>query len=393
MEIEFDKEIDAILRSAAKGSNSVNLTSEHLDADEISLFAENVLPANARVKALEHLADCNRCRKILVEISAFVADETPSEIARIVEIKTEIPWYKTLFAFPNLAYSLGGLFVLFAGIIGFVAFQSKSSINSDVAVAEKSTYSKGASSDGNEATKEVLTQNSNSAVSASNATTAVANTPANTASQLNLPKDTTPNSAVAANVAPNLPQTSPTAPVLNQPNIAPKNQPIERSRAKEETVGEPKTEALPVPKPAENKPAVAAIVNDGIADKSGESNKTDSEQKLKSLSTNDSAIKTETDEDEVTRSAPMKPTTTIKLPQNARKIAKDNQSESKQVSGKKFRKIGGTWFDSAYGSQPQTNVSRGSADYKKLDSGLQNIGNSLDGTVIVVWKSKAYKIQ
>ncbi len=391
MEIEFDKEIDAILRSAAKGSQSVELSSEHLDADEISLFAENVLPANARVKALEHLADCNRCRKILVEISAFVTDETPSEIVHIIETKTEIPWYKKLFAFPNLAYSLGALCVLFVGIIGFTVFQSKNSLNDMASVSEKPQNSKGASSDGQEATKEVLTQNSNSAVSASNATNAVANTVANTANQPSLPKDVTPNSAIAANTTQVLPQTSPTAPVLNQTNIAPKSQPLERLRAKEETFATPTAEALPTQKPVENITAGASTGNDGIADKSVAENKSDDERKLKSAS--DSAVKTEIDEDVTRSSAPVKPSVPLRLPEAKRRVAKDNQSESKQVSGKTFRKIGGTWFDSAYGSQPQTNVSRSSADYKKLDSGLQNIGNSLGGTVIVVWNGKAYKIQ
>jgi hypothetical protein len=391
MEIEFDKEIDAILRSAAKGSNSVNLASEHLDADEISSFAENVLPANARVHAMEHLADCNRCRKILVEISAFVEAETPIEIARVIETKSEIPWYKKLFAFPNLAYSLGALCVLFVGIIGFVAFQSKNSSGDMASVSEKPQNSKGASSDGQEVIKEV--QNSNSAASASNATTAVANTAANTVSQPNLSKDVTPNSAVAANKTQVLPQTSPTAPAVIQPNAPPKNQPIERSKSKEETLAMPSTEALPTPKPVDNKAPGVSLNNGGIADKSVDNNRTDSEQKPKSASTNDFPVNAEIDEDR-TRSAPSKPSpSVVKTPESAKKIARDNKSESKQVAGKTFRKIGGTWFDSAYGKQPQTTVKRNSDDYKKLGDGLQNIGNSLGGNVVVLWKGKAYKIQ
>jgi hypothetical protein len=388
MEIEFDKEIDAILRSAAEGSQSAELTSEHLDADEISSFAENVLPANARLHAMGHLADCNRCRKILVEISAFVEDETPSEIVHVAEIKTEIPWYKKLFIFPNLAYSLGALCVVFVGVIGFSVFQSKNTLNDVAKLEEKQTNAKGASSEGQEGFKEV--PDSSSAASASNAATAAANTVANSVRQPNLSKDEMPNSAVAANTTQVSPQPSPSAPVLNQPIIAPKNQPIERSKSKEETFATPSAE--PMPKPADNKAPSASVSNDGIADKSATQGKAESEQKLKSDTANESIIKPETDND-VTRSAPMKPSPALKTVPNARKTAIDTKPESKQVGGKTFRKIGGTWFDSAYGSQPQTTVSRGSADYKKLDSGLQNISDSLSGTVIVVWKSKAYKIQ
>jgi hypothetical protein len=399
MEIEFDKEIDAILRSAAKGSSSAILTSQHLDADEISSFAENVLPANARMRAMEHLADCNRCRKILVEISAFAEDETPSEIVHVAEIKTEIPWYKKLFVFPNLAYSMGALCLVFAGIIGFSVFQSRNSLDSIASVAEKPQNAKGASSDGLEGFREV--PNSNSAANISNESALVANTVANSnagvASQSNIQKDEMQNSAVAANKATVLPQTSPTAPSVIQPN-APKNQPIERSKSADENAGPSATPAMPVttavppPKPAENKAAGAAISTDGVDSKLAESRKEDND-KQKSKSLNDSAPAVEKDE-EITRSAaPSKPSTALKSRENAKKIAKDTKSESIQVSGKTFRKIGGTWFDSAYGSQPQTNVTRGSADYKKLDSGLQNIGNSLGGNVVVVWNGKAYKIQ
>jgi hypothetical protein len=394
MEIEFDKEIDAILRSAAKGSSSVNLASEHLDADEISSFAENVLPANARVRAMEHLADCNRCRKILVEISAFVEDETSGEIVHVVETKNEIPWYKKLFIFPNLAYSLGALCVVFAGIIGFAVFQSKNSLTEVASVAEKPQNSKGASSDGQGAFKEI--PNSNSAATVSNTATTASNTVSNTASEPNLARDSSRNSAVAANTAPILPQPKTTAPVFSQPNIASKNQPIDAPKAIGETSATPSPEAFPSRRPVENKPNTAAgasISKDGIADKAVEDRKSDSDAKLKSETANDVAATKELEEDERTRSAPAKPSVTLKSAERAKKIAKDDKSESRQVSGKTFRKIGGTWFDSAYGSQPQINILRGSADYKKLDSGLQNIGNSLGGTVIVVWKSKAYKIQ
>ena len=73
MEVEFDKEIDSLLRQAAREgefaftnpqSQIANPQSVHLDADEISAFAENALPQKARVNAMEHLAECMRCRKI-----------------------------------------------------------------------------------------------------------------------------------------------------------------------------------------------------------------------------------------------------------------------------------------------------------------------------------------
>ncbi len=386
MEIEFDKEIDAILRSAVKDSQSVELSSAHLDADEISSFAENVLPAKARVRATEHLADCLRCRKILVEISAFTEAEIPSEIIHATELKTEIPWYKKLFAFPNLAYSMGAVCLVFAGIIGFTVFQSRNTLDQVASVAEKSSNAKGASSDGIEQMKEVPISNS----------TVASNTNANIAATDNAAVKPAMNSTAATNSTPSLPQLSPTVPAVIQPNGTPKSSSVDKAKTSSETFATPNSEALPpMPKPAENKQNTApasAIINSEKSVSAEEPRKTESEAKSKSDSAS-AEIKDE--EDSVTRSAPrkMSPAPAPGMAKPSKKVAEDNSAENRQLSGKKFRKIGGTWFDSAYDSQPQTTVSRGSTDFKKLDGGLQNIGNSLDGTVIVVWKNKAYKIQ
>ncbi len=64
-----------------------------------------------------------------------------------------------------------------------------------------------------------------------------------------------------------------------------------------------------------------------------------------------------------------------------------------RVGRKSFNNRDGVWYDSAYHGQATTNVRRSTPEYNKLDSGLRNIANTLGGTVVVVWKSKAYRIQ
>ncbi|MDX6711610.1 MAG: hypothetical protein QOH96_2626, partial [Blastocatellia bacterium] len=56
--------------SPVNAGGSENPSSEHLDADALIAFAENALPVKARSRYLEHLADCNRCRSILIGLSA-----------------------------------------------------------------------------------------------------------------------------------------------------------------------------------------------------------------------------------------------------------------------------------------------------------------------------------
>ena len=70
----------------------------------------------------------------------------------------------------------------------------------------------------------------------------------------------------------------------------------------------------------------------------------------------------------------------------ARSVAK------RTVSGKTFEQRDAVWYDSAYKGQVTTNVRRGTESYRKLDSGLRSITDKLSGTVVLVWKEKAYRI-
>ena len=67
MELDFDKEIDALLRKARddRGVLVGDSPKQHLDADELAAFAENVLPEKTKQFYMVHIADCDRCRKIL----------------------------------------------------------------------------------------------------------------------------------------------------------------------------------------------------------------------------------------------------------------------------------------------------------------------------------------
>ena len=66
---------------------------------------------------------------------------------------------------------------------------------------------------------------------------------------------------------------------------------------------------------------------------------------------------------------------------------------TRNAGGKSFNNRGGVWYDTAYHGQSTTNIRRGSDEYRKLDGSLRNIATTLGGTVVVVWKSMAYRIQ
>jgi hypothetical protein len=65
----------------------------------------------------------------------------------------------------------------------------------------------------------------------------------------------------------------------------------------------------------------------------------------------------------------------------------------KSAGGKKFQNRDGAWYDTSYHGQATKNVSRGTDEFNKLDSGLRSIANSIGGVVVVVWKGTAYRIR
>jgi len=70
---ETNNEIDLLLRRMARGNGAardgVQHDDRHLDADELSSYAQNALPAAARARYTEHLAECATCRKLITELS------------------------------------------------------------------------------------------------------------------------------------------------------------------------------------------------------------------------------------------------------------------------------------------------------------------------------------
>src|SRR6478672_3631883 len=127
MELEFDKEIDALLRKANRDSPAAAGVSAHLDADEIAAFAENALPDRSRQFYVAHLADCDACRKTL---SGFIAmnPEAAADAASVSArpaIAAKLPWYKKLFATPNLAFTMSALVVMLSGVIGLLVYENQ----------------------------------------------------------------------------------------------------------------------------------------------------------------------------------------------------------------------------------------------------------------------------
>jgi hypothetical protein len=356
MEKDFDKEIDAILRGAAKGSNLAETTKNHLDADEISLFAEGLLPMNARSSAIAHFADCNNCRSVLLDVVSFHEDTANSPGVNLVGTKTGFAEYlRKLFSFSKLGFAMGALSLVFVGIIGFVAIQNNKQSSEQAKLETKSITASPVN-----ANKPALAQ-SIEPVTATNSASNAAASVANTAPKAPIDSDTINRSPISADAKPRGPNAK------SESDLPIAKQPLDKNKAIEEIEQE---KALITKEPAKTESLNAAPnpVAESKVDDSANADK------------------------EVTRSAPEKPKKSA-APATTAGASDSNVQRARSVAGKSFAKSDGTWIDSAYKGGATRTVNRGTKEFDELDSGLKSIANSLAEPVVVVWKAKNYRIQ
>lgn len=385
MELEFDKEIDAILRKARPDRGVLvgdepsekPKPKEHLDADVIAAFAENALPEKARLLYIEHFADCDRCRKQLssamrLNAEADVHDKIAAPVVSTPATEL-IPWYQRIFRTPNLAVGMGALVLIFGGLLGFLVLQRSGESNaiiSQVAKPEEkrdSAYSLSQNSDAIPTPSEVP-------MMAANAANVSANSASNTMTSRGDAENEKPASVMSNPAAE-------AAPPGAENNFILDGQEVGGMQAAKKSAAAP--------------PATTDSVASGAAVSERDEKKANPEA-LKEQPKDADLAKRKMDDRSVGRDAPPPPPKLagpMRSQQNQSNQSNVGQmSVTRTVSGKTFANRDGAWYDSAYANQSTVNIRRGTNEYKKLDSGLRNIADTLGGTVVVVWKAKAYRI-
>jgi len=389
MEFEFDKEMDAILRKARSGEVAT-FPGAHMDADEITAFAENAVPAAARQGFAAHLADCMRCRKILsntILLNSEAATETASSVVSVPVTEQKVPWYRRLFVFPQLAYAMGAMVLLFSGFFGYLILKNLPGAN-EVSFSTNKSAPSADQSRPQAAPTGLSSSNANAANSAPPfdplaPANKAANAPVTTSATPSFPNsDTAPttlpvpidkgrNEELDRPASEDQPQATPNAEVMT------KSADSDTKLAKDETADKNPAK-MPAPTEA-NKPSTAGAVR--------QEKQQNAERKRDD---NLDTIDGRSGDDEI-RPQP-KAKTNRAEPDNKKKEAY-RAGETRSVGGKTFNNVGGIWFDSDYTSQKQKNFKRGTSDYLRLDSGLRSIADQLGGTVVILWGGKAYRIQ
>jgi hypothetical protein len=401
MDTDFDKQIDTILRDLAKGNSLAESPPvSHLDSDELSAFAENALPQKARLRAMEHLADCQKCRKFLSTF-ALLSEEVESVTVQ-EEIKTiaaipEIPWYRQLFAFPAISYAMGAMALLLVGMVGFLVLQSSQDKANSVAMSEPTVEKvKGpssVSSDGEAPVSE--TYSSNSANAASNIAMPTVNAASSTANSVSNSMVSSANTVATSEPKPTAAPLALGSPTPSAPMSADKPAVSAERDAKKDAVA---TKGSERESKSANEVASAPAAEKQPMD-DNLSQRAETTQNVQNRATQNQ-IMTPDGSNEARRSMPSAPPMAKKREDTSSggegatvNKAEPKTSSTKTVAGKTFSNEKGVWTDSAYKGGSTTNVKRGTNDYKKLDSGLRSTADYLGGTVVIVWKGKNYKIQ
>ncbi|MEP6636862.1 MAG: hypothetical protein ABJB97_09070 [Acidobacteriota bacterium] len=394
-------EIDLMLRTLAKrAKDSVAQTQgapetpvTHLDADELNAYAEQALPPAARALYTAHLVECSVCRKIVSELTASGANVQANTIGE--ETRTTF-WQKVggWLSPPVLRYAVPVLALLTVLTVGLVALRQRKESPETAYVAQNEAPPSLAGSeaplasggapqekkpeairDERVARDEKPTSESSEKKLSGDKNSEVARTQEDSGLVAGNKPDAAASNVTQPSYAPEPPPAA--APAKSQPSIstsdARKNESVERQQ---ETA----------------KQKEQAVVVDGISreiadaprakDEAGEEVAQSKNRKTPSAAgrsggTVSGVASRRAERDEAKRT--------------------DTDAETRSIAGRRFRRQGSLWIDTAYDSSRATiTIVRNSEQYRALvadEPGIRTISDQLHGEVVIVWKGRAYRIR
>ena len=383
MKQQTNNEIDLLLRRLSqrqRGSVSdadLHVDSDHLDADELSAYAENALPAAARMRYTEHLADCSKCRELVVQLSASV----PAVAARDT-VSAPVPsglrgFLASFFSPMVLRYAVPALGLIVVAAIGFIAFRSNQS-RADVAQALRPEQASSPASPSNDAHESSRFSYSVPNTQPQSPSTRKENAePGDIAGQRPAPQSTpTPSSSEKT-------KADKQAEFVNESTVANAAPPTTQAPPKPAATVDEMSVEVQGQKPAEQTPA-GPVAKQKTADTARVQEK--KAEDLRAAQGRGEAL------------SPQAGAATENVRRRGALMSKDGvDSETRSAGGREFRRQNGVWVDTAYNAGGAVvNVARNSEQYRSLvadEPGIKTIADQLPGPIIVVWKGRAYRIR
>jgi hypothetical protein len=392
-----NNEIDSLLRGLASRESSVTGASAesaagvHLDADELSSYAEGALPVATRARYTSHLADCDECREIVTHLSLAAGPaltDTP-----VAAAAARFDWRKMLaglFAPAMLRYAMPAIVLIVGGFAFFMWQQQRKESLVAVNTSSQPEAARVAQS-GTDANKELTAQRQLDEVQ----TRAGAPSAPQATSGAAKSGDSDEKAQKTADAA--------------KPNSTPTGRENEAAKTKNEdaTAEAGSYASEPAPPPAVAKPVSAADSKDSsrVAGALAEMKPASPRKKESDKQTEKQVDGADTNEAPADESAAGKDDDRkkAKAVNGARSsVARRDQgrdeeeSETRSVGGRRFQRHNNVWVDTAFNSSLSAiTLRRGSETYRALvadEPGIDTIAKQLSGEVIVVWKGRAYRI-
>ncbi len=446
----FDKEIDSLLRRRARGAvksfaggdGAAADTSAHLDADELGSFAEGALPSPARLAAASHLADCDRCRGVAVELSRALGggaelEQKAAAIPALTETKGPASWRAwaaALFSPRVLRFAAPVLALSLVAVVSYVALRTRNSgaLNDARSARTQSNVSTAGTDAGNVATtgtanaappEGLIARNTEESSNDSKAPGAPPQPVSpgrgpSAGEPQPAPSDTNPGAATTTEDAPAPappPAASPEAPAeiakaaprpaVVEETDAPTKSESGRDKQKSAREAEPGDEtasndlAVQQQKRAAQNRANEVQMPDG-GSRNQKRAADNSASNIYGGNAGASAAQPKTSEREDRSASPGAPRRARSNTRGERKADDDEAArvgDTREASGHRFRREGSAWVDVKYkSSMPSTGVRRGSEAFRALVADVPVIGRvaeQIGGEVVVVVSGRAYRIR
>lgn len=405
-----DAQMDVLLRRYA-GKSPGSSATEHLDADELTAFAEGAIPDAARTRYVSHLVDCDNCRQIVSQLAISSGAVLTAEATTAVEA-SGYSWWKRLAGFLSpmtLRYAAFAMVLItVAGVVFLVTRRPRQSAlvaqNEQRTAAPQSAVKP--SGDGTLAernTVETLEARPTPLPQVSPTSDRIAQLeqPRTEDGAASPPKpakegDVTTSPGLVASKKAEPAVTDPAPSYAPPPPVAGERSQIQSSQ--QQTTGGyasgprksgPADQFKVMDKATQvGKDNISADDNSRLAANRAPASKRASDEKVKGPRRdleNNASMNRNADEG---RSRNAQGT----VSQSA--STEEKPPETRSVGGRKFRREGKAWVDVKFkSSMPVKSISRGSSEFDELDSEVRSIAKQLGGQILVVRKNKAYLIK
>jgi len=399
-----------------------------MDADELSAYAENSLPAAARARYAAHLADCDNCRRIVtgIALASNGALEPAREIdtdARLASAAAPVSagWrarLAALFAPRTLGYALPALALCVFAVVAFVALRSTPDERTQMArhqpASPPDTAVNTNAAEAAATTETTATTNMTGETPLANTNTSTATTSAQASSDADAsggpqsapaPKTGAAGESGGGNVQPNTqnaPATLGAATTSGQRQDTSNN--FNVSTARPVQSAPPPASMEPSRNPTEAS-AEARSTTEFATERKRAADEADSvaaPRREMSKQRNDAAGTQMEDGEQMSRRS--RSAGAARSSQSRRSGEAESAPEDapgygavRSVAGHRFRREGGAWVDLRYDEGIRTiSVRRGTEQFRALAADipeLERIANQIAGEVIVVIRDRAYRIR